>query len=1104
MFKKGMALTLAAVLCLSLSIGGLSVRAEDALDPSAPVSTGETTAQTTGTEPETQPETKPVQKTLLQRLLDCESIGSMKKLYNENQAAVKAMSRADLNKIITHHNQLAEKEKAQPIALLKLPAAVDPSSPTVPETTVPETVDPSDPTVPETTVPETVDPSDPTVPETTVPETVDPSDPTVPETTVPETVDPSDPTVPETTEPVLTGEALLASLLSEKEEASLTAAFAALTQEQLDSLTQEQLAQVDHARQMFQARSIYERFAACTTMPEFDSIRLTEEETALMAQFFQENPEEKAVILNLIDTLPPAPTKNFTAAGPLLSTPQMVAMKPTLYNASRDQTYKAPEAQNGLFLDKKAKPNGDGTYTVTLEAYTTGKVVTQEVARPIDIVLVLDYSESMERSFGKGIDRLTAMKNAVNIFIDKVHDQYSEQSDHQIAVVPFYEKVPRILKLTKVDDAGVKVIKNFVKNQGVDGLTNTGLAMEEAAKLLKEDGREKVVILFTDGSPESSGGEKFNVNQADRAVFAAKGMKAMNATVYTVGIMSGADASVVDNGMSKRGTWNTWTDATISFNRFLNYTSSNFPMAENVGLNKSRKTYSITKNADRAHSIYYLTANNADALNDIFINISEQIGTPSIDLGPTTVVKDVMSQYFDVPENAQSVKFYTSDYNGSSFEKKRTPIDLTATIQGDTISVTGYDFNANFVSETAKKDGTFGQKLIMEFTCSPKEGFLGGDGVPTNDPSSGIYVPGKQEPLRPFPEPHVDVPVVPITLDLPDGYVYYGGTVAQKKLNDLITVKAGDLELDLNAKKEGHFGLSPENAWKADYIDLSTSTDHGSFQNMTTPLDYTINVTIRGDESSTSNREEAGGTGHIDILTPQVTWKDSWLQGGSVPDYMAQNYVKTEWLCWTQGSTDGMPVEPETIVDTRSAPPALTFAYSPAEKACFRDTPVKVTVSLDGRDFTGLTHFAHVACPKDTNCRWGQPGFDDCQFIVHVNSFDLVLTKTVTGGVSDPDDVFIFWVTVESQDRLHRSTMTVTLKAGETVTIRNVPIGSQITVTESSSWSQDYEAPAFSNGFVPSDIQDGRYELTIENTRRPGPLTASAEVDNRWVTTPTK
>ena len=58
----------------------------------------------------------------------------------------------------------------------------------------------------------------------------------------------------------------------------------------------------------------------------------------------------------------------------------------------------AEETGEGMEISKTAIDNGDGTYTITLEAYATGERFSTEVTKdvPADIVLVLDQSGSMD------------------------------------------------------------------------------------------------------------------------------------------------------------------------------------------------------------------------------------------------------------------------------------------------------------------------------------------------------------------------------------------------------------------------------------------------------------------------------------------------------------------------------------------------------------------------------------------------------------------------------------------------------------------------------------------------------------------------------------
>lgn len=220
-------------------------------------------------------------------------------------------------------------------------------------------------------------------------------------------------------------------------------------------------------------------------------------------------------------------------------------------------------------------------------------------------------------------------------------------------------------------------------------------------------------------------------------------------------------------------------------NRFLNYVSSNFKNASEIGL----KSYDlgcgwvVTKNFTRDKTGYYMTASNSTVLNNIFTSISQTIGTANIDLGSETVIKDIVTPYFTVPQNAGSIRLSTAAYNGSAFG---APVaadpSVTAAIDPATraVNVTGFDFNQNYVSTNAKADGTFGKKLIIEFDVSVEAGFLGGNQVPTNDGQSGIYAEGTM--IKAFDVPTQDVEVKSITPTADDKTIYLGDSANLQEL----------------------------------------------------------------------------------------------------------------------------------------------------------------------------------------------------------------------------------------------------------------------------------------------------------------------------------
>lgn len=521
-------------------------------------------------------------------------------------------------------------------------------------------------------------------------------------------------------------------------------------------------------------------------------------------------------------------TQSSPAVGPILplvvtrpqTSPYRAARAPLLADTGETQ-------DDGLELTKTVTPKADGGYTVHLEAYTTGTVTTSTTTKPCDIVLVLDQSGSMADDFsGEETDneadtRQYAMKQAVNTFIDNVAKKAKDEDvEHRIAIVKFagdstntvgddtykdgryrYNYSQVVKELTAVNDASganATTLKTAVNQLQAKGGTQTQNGLNHAQRLLSsvDSARDssKVVIVFTDGMPGNSG---FDAKVATSAIASAKSMKDAGVTVYTVGIFTGANVGQLygDTGFrynsngSVGSYWANWITSdgidVPAGNRFLNYVSSNFKNASEIGLKSYDYGYGwvVTKNFTRDKTGYYMTASNSTALNNIFTSISQTIGSANIDLGSETVIKDIVTPYFTVPQNAGAIRLSTAAYNGSAFG---APVaadpSVTAAIDPATraVNVTGFDFNQNYVSTNAKADGTFGKKLIIEFDASVEAGFLGGNQVPTNDGQSGIYAKGIM--IKAFDVPTQDVEVKSITPTADDKTIYLGDSANLQEL----------------------------------------------------------------------------------------------------------------------------------------------------------------------------------------------------------------------------------------------------------------------------------------------------------------------------------
>jgi len=614
-------------------------------------------------------------------------------------------------------------------------------------------------------------------------------------------------------------------------------------------------------------------------------------------------------------------TAVFTEAGPFRPA---VSVRPQPLRAAADRA----AGGDGLELSKEVTANGSG-YTVHLEAYTTGQVTTTTSIAPCDIVLVLDQSGSMAFNFsGKSTRddsarRQYAMKQAVNTFIEAVADKYNaEKSDHRIAVVTFGTNASTLMDWTLVTPAETDTAESpsgetalKAKINGLpsepEGATNVADGMRSAQTLMQGDSgytgtnakRQKVVILFTDGVPTQQ--SDFDTTVANGAIQSAKALKDAGATVYSVGIFNGANPeqlyggsgfSYNSNGQvgSYWASFSWWGIGDVknydipAGNRFLNYISGNFPDATEIGIQPFDSSFigigfygwQITRNFAREQSNYYLTANDSASLSKIFTTISENIGSANIDLGAQTVVKDVVTPYFTLPEDAGDIRLYTVDYNGTAFAADRQPAGgkVKAAIDPATraVQVTGFDFNQYYIADK-QHNGTFGKKLIIEFDVSVRDGFLGGNRVPTNGDTSGVYT-DKGASVKMFPVPVQDLDVVPITPAADDQIICLGQSADLEQLVKIDTTPFDEVNNALVTTKytvrdaaENVLGTYTIAAGQTSGAWTWTNAETGSRVAPTADTVYTVTCTVAPTQAGTCQAKSETAAFHVYVRACTLT-----------------------------------------------------------------------------------------------------------------------------------------------------------------------------------------------------------------------------------------
>ena len=765
----------------------------------------------------------------------------------------------------------------------------------------------------------------------------------------------------------------------------------------------------------FDVEAAYEYLMSLETDEEiYDFLgTLCEEELSLLEEYIYNIGFEKAMEVESVD---------FTEAGPFMpavevEVARVFRMFAIAKNTSSTSEVTSERVDNeGVITNKTSTPNDDGSYTIRMESYVTGKTTQTEVttSTPVDIVLVLDQSGSMAYGFdGNSTSTNTArrqyaMKQAVNNFIAAVADKYDEEdADHRMSIVTFGSNASTLQGWTYVDATGETTLKGRIGGlpDSPSGATNVADGMTTAETLMgsgynytgENTTRQKVVIVFTDGVPTTQ--SAFNTTVATNAISSAKNLKDNGVTVYTIGIFNGVDKTQT-YGSSNGNVGSSWSaDSWFGFgegaidtadiaagNRFLNFLSSNYLSANEIGLTRKdsnyiiyqKVEYTITKTFGRDSSSYYLTATDSSSLNNIFTTISTNIqaGTATIQLGASTVIQDVVTEYFNVPANASAITISTANYNADGTWATAVPSSLVPTIEGNTVYVTGFDFAKNYCdtsygrldADHADTSGNFyGSKLIIEFTVTPKTEFLGGNNVPTNGNASGIYTGTTV--VENFNRPVVNVPIPEIAVDVVDKNVYYSNSLSGSEMTNGMSATANGND------------LLDELDWQDDYVNIST-TDPSTLTGLKADTTYSVTVSINPKETTSAEGnsmtavtgKEGSDTANVYVYRPVLTIADSTIYLGEQPgaDYAENTKTITKWV---HGTT-----EADNMIGT--APASFTYGF---------DTPIAKfddcknvngwITSIGGVDFTATAEekapfIVHVMTPTvkwaDTERYYGE------------------------------------------------------------------------------------------------------------------------------------
>ena len=690
-----------------------------------------------------------------------------------------------------------------------------------------------------------------------------------------------------------------------------------------------------------------------------------------------------------------------------------------------------------------------------------------------------------------GTPKIDALKTAVNSFISSVRtDADKNNLDHKIAIVGFASEPDESNKYNKnkinteilsisgdnsnisgtnrtlgkaygslgkedyqsalreVDDT---ILGDAVNALATNGATRTDLGMEIAENILKNrqtttvaiDGksyeRPTVVIMFTDGKPTTS--SSFSSAVANSTVTYAGSMKAgltvgsgqnekklQPTNVYTVGIFSGADASA-DPTVS----------STSNENKFMQAVSSNYPNATKYN-DLGEKNSAVTDGKS-----YYLSAGDGDALNQAFQSIAENIGGGAeAELDEMSVMYDKMSRYFKLPDGTKGTDIEVEVQETTDGGTTWTKLDgegenLTVSIEGDIVKVTGFDYSEWYVA-----NDHIGRKVVVTIPIEYKGAeCFGGNNIPTNSNTSGMYTSDGKECYGNFEVPAVNNRInyeidsedqtIYITnqgvlanlLAYSDGYepdgtknafvtITYTLKDSQENVLGTLTIPAGSAAADASWNwSNGVSGLSQKLYGCTEYtLDCEVSP---VLENPATDADGAV----IGEKAIETTCTPENPTIHV--VTPDIQGIDQFI-------FLGEKAVFGEDVTWSTHEWSDKTTEHTNIpVVTGTAPqleitPVLVEGSSLTDQNNYypeKDSDFNIQVKVGTEETEDITRYCGITGDTSTAHRdcIGNESAAEHKFTIHVIGGKIQLYKQISGTVNaatEGNPVFTFKVTYTS------------------------------------------------------------------------------------------
>ena len=810
----------------------------------------------------------------------------------------------------------------------------------------------------------------------------------------------------------------------------------------------------------------------------------------------------------------------------------------------------------GVETTKEVTDNGNGTYTVSIESYVTGRTITTETAAPVDIILVLDMSREMAEA-----GYLKAMKNAANQFIKMAR---SEKGERRIALVTYQNNSGTVISGDRNADEGALVNVTTGDGEaelqaavnaltGPDGNAYCQYGLARATQIFQSYEKNNVpryVLLLSAGvfgngtltSEETMKSAQITLNVStvlktaadkapdvkwEEAFYAGKNTvnkeitvnnlgsahavdwdNGCGAVVYCVGLnmpiqkkdgkpfgfLEYSKGDVLENADNMAGygntaarineamyricsdrsdsthvtrgklyqTWEkeafptttnaaTYYKCTISKKGKVTWGTENYPYSSYWGTYYDIQwdgTYPdwATRNMPGGHFLTGDTETIEECFATIFENIQSSNPAPSVTLDKSSVLIDVVMPYFEVPKGTSGVTAKVVNVTTGQ-EDADLSAELNVIYKPDlengtsSVSVKGFDYSKYFVN---KAEHT-GKKLVLTFTIQPIQGFMGGNGVPTNNVTqSGVFAEGKL--VENLPDPGTqNVPLADIKLTVPDKSIYLSQTLTETALLEgaKVTLKGDSTGSTLPLTE-----TEQAQDWRFDFVTLTVAADAPYTGEWTdcTPVPVTATLTAK-DNENTKSIATAKPTVHVFRPTVHVTANDVWADYGVKIDlekWCVDEQFTTDWTCKDK-QTAVLPAKPAPAISGL----AYTFDLS---------TDGKYTTTEDDAEgkITGLSYT--VGGKGYTDLAWAAkyPEIGD-HFTIHINRFDLTVSKAWTGADCYKQSAIFSLSTRDNKAMATQFTLSPETGKSST-TVHGLVCGKTYALSEDMTWSWRYNS----------------------------------------------